>query len=377
MATDHTPSGRRPHYHRGRRGTDRRGTDRRSTQPPDSPRPSGEQVNLRWLYLHLISPQQIQDLAGRRLEAILDPRTINPTLFDQLRRSAAMPADAAPISDDAKDDFDATAEYDAGSGFVGFIRRLLKKALAPLFTALDKQQRLNEKAAARAAEIERRQTEWNALHYQVLQRLVTEVSRASIEVQSYGARIESLGARVDFNDRRLRAVENAPAPQRSQRPVEPALAQPAAASTTEAPQSPRQPDIAPSAGGSVPGADAPRRRRRRRRGRRGTAVPGEAAGVTAQPDALDDTGEMDGTDDDSGSDQELGDLEQIPDSASADAAPVLTPGRTEESTPPQPDQQTAPSGAGSVTVLPSPSPAPDEPAAVPPSVPADPGPPER
>ena len=60
-------------------------------------------------------------------------------------------------------------------------------------------------------ELERRQTEWNALHYQILQRLVTEVSRTSIEMQSLSLRVEALSARVDFNDRRVRTLETIPA----------------------------------------------------------------------------------------------------------------------------------------------------------------------
>jgi hypothetical protein len=47
MAMDHNPSGRRPHYHRGRRGTDRRGNERRSPQAPEqSARPAGDQTDV-------------------------------------------------------------------------------------------------------------------------------------------------------------------------------------------------------------------------------------------------------------------------------------------------------------------------------------------
>ena len=35
-----------------------------------------------------LSNQQIQELAARRLEAILDPRALKPGLLDQLRRGA-------------------------------------------------------------------------------------------------------------------------------------------------------------------------------------------------------------------------------------------------------------------------------------------------
>ena len=295
---DHNPSGRRPHYHRGRRGTDRRGNDRRTPQQSaeQGARPSADQVDVEQIMREIrnrisqrhgieFSTQQIQDLAARRLEAILEPRNINPTLLEQLRKGAAAPPDPLPQSNDTADAFADDAIY-AGGPVVRFFRRLFNPLLkllfnpAPVVSALQAQGRLNRAAATRAAELERRQTEWNALHYQILQRLVTEVSRASIEMQALGQRLEALAARVDFNDRRVRTLESAPPPARSPRPQEPApTAPPTPASTA-------QPDAASITTSSASAADAPRRRRRRRRGRRGsiaaadtspTAVPATAA----------------------------------------------------------------------------------------------------
>jgi hypothetical protein len=285
MATDHNPSGRRPHYHRGRRGSERRGNERRTQQAPEqTSRPSGDQTDVEQIMREIrsrisqrtgveLSPQQIQDLAGRRLEAILDPRTANPTLFDQLRKGAAAPPDPLPRSADAEYSITDEAIYEGG-GAVRFFRRLfnpLMKLLfnpAPLIAALQAQTRVNRDAAARAAELERRQTEWNALHYQILQRLVTEVSRTSIEMQSLGTRIESLAARVDFNDRRVRTLETAPVATRAHRPQE--VAPPPAAQAESA----AAVDNAPaSASAPAPAGDGQRRRRRRRRGRRGTMGP--------------------------------------------------------------------------------------------------------
>src|SRR5687768_10015335 len=299
MAMDHNPSGRRPHYHRGRRGTDRRGSDRRTPQSAEQgARPSADQVDVDQIMREIrnrisqrhgieLSTQQIQDLAARRLEAILEPRNINPTLLEQLRKGAAAPPDPLPPGTDTVDSFADDAIY-AGSPVVRFFRRLFNPILkllfnpAPVVSALQAQGRLNRAAAARAAELERRQTEWNALHYQILQRLVTEVSRASIEMQTLGQRVEALAARVDFNDRRVRALESAPPPARSPRPQEPApAAPPAPASTAQSEAAP------PTTSSSAPAVDAPKRRRRRRRGRRGSiagtdanpaAVPANAAG---------------------------------------------------------------------------------------------------
>ena len=95
MPTEHNAQGRRPHYNRGRRGPDRRGSDRRSTQQAQEQqgRPQGgdhvdveqimRDIRARIAQRHGIelSSQQVQELAARRLEAILDPRTMNPALI--------------------------------------------------------------------------------------------------------------------------------------------------------------------------------------------------------------------------------------------------------------------------------------------------------
>jgi len=295
MAMDHNSSGRRPHYHRGRRGTDRRGNERRTPPAPEqSARSAGDQTDVEQIMRDIrsrvsqrhgveLSPQQIQDLAGRRLEAILDPRTASPTLFDQLRKSAAAPPDPLPRSTDTEYSITDDAIYEGGA-VVRFFRRLLNPLMrllfnpAPLVAALQAQTRINREAAARALELERRQTEWNALHYQILQRLVTEVSRTSIETQSLGTRIESLAARVDFNDRRVRTLENTPAATRSQRPQE---AAPAPAVQPESAPAVESAPASAQTSAPAPAGDGQRRRRRRRRGRRGTMAPTESNNAPA------------------------------------------------------------------------------------------------
>jgi hypothetical protein len=103
----------------------------------------------------------------------------------------------------------------------------------PIAHALAQQSRMNTELAAREAERDRRQSEWNALHYEILQRLAVEVSRTSIEAQSLSLRVESLAAKVDFNERRVRTMEGAQAQVRSPRPAE--IGQPAQAGRSAAP----------------------------------------------------------------------------------------------------------------------------------------------
>jgi hypothetical protein len=220
-----------------------------------------------------LSTQQIQELAARRLESILDPRAIKPALLDQIRRAAGAPPERPATEAPAEPayTFDAATIYESHRGILRFIRRLLNPLLklffnpTPIAQALGAQGRLNAEAARREAERDRQQSEWNALHYQIVQRLVTEVTRMSLEIQALSMRIESLSAKVDFNERRVRGIEGTVHQTRAvARAAEP-LAMPA--------------DLAPpeQAGeAAVQGGEASRRRRRRRKGRRGGGAPGDA-----------------------------------------------------------------------------------------------------
>ena len=367
MATDHTPSGRRPHYHRGRRGMDRRSSDRRSQQASEpSPRLSGDQTDVEQIMRDIrariaqrhgieLSNQQIQELAARRLEAILDPRNISPTLLDQLRKGAATPPDPLPRSADTEYSISDDSIYE-GSAVVRFFRRLfnpLMKLLfnpAPLVAALQAQVRINRDAAARAAELERRQTEWNALHYQILQRLVTDVSRTSIDLQAFATRIEALAARVDFNDKRVRTLENTPVVSRSQRTQETAPVTGAAAETAPVAVA----EVAPTVALAPAGGEGPRRRRRRRRGRRGSTATAEplttASGGTSLPESA-------GADIEEEEDDDSVESLESAESAAEERStpPSMSSGSTEVSPPPwSPDPQPTEEPAPPAVVHPDP-----------------------
>jgi hypothetical protein len=319
---DQNQGQRRGHFHRGRRGSDRRGLDRRTPPQPQQERSSGgrDQVDVEQIMREIrgriaqrqgidLSNQQIQDLAARRLETILDPRAIKPSLLDALRRSAGAQAQRAAekIPNEPAYSFEDTTIYDSHRGLMRFMRRLLNPLLKlffnpnPLIRALHLQAKLNVEAAERDAERDRRQTEWNALHYEIVQRLVTEVSRASLELQAQSHRIESLDAKVEFNERRVRGIEGSVHRTRPQsgpgqgqgqsqgqgRPTEQPVV--AAAPAVESESGPAEP-AAPVADGQ-PSSEGAKRRRRRRRGRRpgvgagvGTGgVPGEAAPMGGAP----------------------------------------------------------------------------------------------
>jgi hypothetical protein len=310
MPMDHN-QGRRGHFHRGRRGSDRRGPERRQGPPPadQGSRPERtDRVDVEQIMRDIrsriaqrsgidLSNQQIQELAARRLEAILDPRGLKPELLEQLRRSAGertVSVDAVTPPATQSYPFDEASLYDSPNGLLRFLRRLFRPLLRMLFNptpiahALALQSRLNTELATREAERDRRQAEWNALHYEILHRLVTEVARGSIETQSLSMRVESLGAKVDFNERRVRSMEGAQTrtarPQEAAQPVQ-HQAPTGQAVESAAPQPTGQ--EAPTGTG-----DAPRRRRRRRRGRRGpgTGASADAAATAgiAAPGAVDE-----------------------------------------------------------------------------------------
>lgn len=229
-----------------------------------------------------LSPQQIQELAARRLEAILDPRAIKPSLIDELRRAAGLPVEPAPEAPETGTGFDASSFYDSSNGLLRIVRRLLSPLLKLFFEpdaviqALGAQARVSKSAAVRDAEQQRRQTEWNGLHYEILRRLVTDIARTGIEAQHLALRVESLAAKVDFNERQVRGLEQTLLQSKSAGRGPELAAPPAAAPPPREGATP--PERRPPEGS--PEAQGPRRRRRRRRGRRsgGGAPPFDVQG---------------------------------------------------------------------------------------------------
>ena len=358
MPSDSPSQGGRRHFHRGRRGQDRRGGDRRGTPGPQPQQPQqqaieqgprADQVDVEQIMREIrakiaqrhgveLTDQQVQELAARRLESILDPRTIKPSLLDQLRRSAGARPDTVAAADRASVpyEFEDTTLYDSPSGLTRFIRKLLNPILKlffnpnPLIRALHVQAQLNVEAARREAERDQRQAEWNALHYEILQRVVSEIAKVSLEVQSLSLRVESLSAKVDFNDRRVRGIEGAvnqarpgagrerdrEGRDRDHREREREAPQPVISKGLPADLVPAtaEPATAAAATAEAPSGDAPRRRRRRRRGRRGGGLDVGAPASMPAADALDASAEANGDEVDEG------EVEAI------DTDPIVTPG---------------------------------------------------
>lgn len=385
MADQNPQHGRRQHFHRGRRGSERRGNERRGPAPEKAPEQSSrehrEHVDVEQIMREIrsrisqrhgieLTTQQIQELAARRLEAILDPRTVKPSLLEQIRRSTSTPLDTAAAPEPSYS-FEDTTIYESHRGSLRFFRRLLNPLLKlffnpnPIIAALNTQAKINQAAAQREAERERRQAEWNALHYEILQRLVLDVSRTSLEAQQLSLRVEALSAKVDFAERRARSIEGSlhqtrPAPRHESAPPPQQVAQlprEASGTTPEGAPAPIGQEGAPGEGG--------RRRRRRRRGRRSQgltpegATIGAVAGAAVADPRLPDNGDaLDGDDVD---DDEGGpDIGEEPESFDAAPLPVeATRIEDENAVRPievMPPQETPVDSAPVVSAPPDPSP---------------------
>ena len=229
-----------------------------------------------------LTDQQIQELAARRLE--VDPRSAQRQAG--AARAAAARAPATPPDSPSQRPaepaytFEDTTLYESHRGLLRFIRRLLNPLLKlffnpnPLIRALNTQARLNTEAAAREAERDRRQAEWNALHYEILQRLVTEVSRVSLEMQSLSMRVESLVGEGGLQ-RAARARHRGPVHQagRRRRSRARTAARRAAPATSGAS---RQRDRCAAPANAAPSNRARRRRASRRKARAGAGAAAAA-----------------------------------------------------------------------------------------------------
>ena len=273
-----------------------------------------------------LTAQQIQELAARRLEAILDPRTIKPSLMDELRRASGLPADTPSSEPENDEPLTESALYKSDNGFVRALRKLLNPLLNLLFNptaivdALNTQARRAKAAEAREAELRGRQTEWNALHFEILRRLVTDVARVEIDNQHLTHRVESLTAKVDFNERRVRSLEH------TQQQARPSIGRVADATVapihSPAPAPREETSSSEQAVSSDASPDGARRRRRRRRGRRSGQlrdISGAPIPAAANPASVDQGSEGDEFEDDAA--EEL--IEEMGATSVADEATVV------------------------------------------------------
>lgn len=192
--------------------------------------------------------EQIRELASVKLEKFLDPRNVRSELVQQFRQQRSAPVEPPPQNYGFED----TTIYESVRAPIRWIRKLLNPLLKlffnpnPIIGALNQQSRLNHHVLKRFGI----RDDLDLLTYEVLNNLVLELTRTSIEVKNLKMRLESMSTRLDFDERRARVLEGS------------VMYRPEAAK--------------PPAPGDDSGDEEARRRRRRRRGRkRGPAGPGE------------------------------------------------------------------------------------------------------
>ncbi len=247
--------------------------------------------------------QQIHELATVKLESFLDPGQVRSDLVEHFRqldnpgRIEPIPPHGGFAPPPEVFDFDQETIYVSSRGPMGKLIRLIRKLLNPLLKllfnptpvvhALSRQAEIN----AWTVQLLQRQTdlvervstqfdrvgkkfaareELDALNYEILNNLVVEMTRLSVDVKNHKMLVESVAGRLDFSERRSRALESV-VQKRSPRPPD----------TTEG--------EGESADASATGSGRTRRRRRRSRRRPGGAAEGDTN--AARPAAGNGSGE--------------------------------------------------------------------------------------
>ena len=222
---------------------------------------------------------EVRRLATVKLETFLDPTKVRSDLVERYRRRRQAGSPTADSSQRADDEQRSPPSYDpedmeiygSSRGIVGrviySIRRLLNPILKlffnpdPIVRVLHVQNQIN---AHSAQQLERGRREVDELCFELLDNLLVEMTRLSIDMKNFKMRLESVSSRLDFDERRARAL-NGRGSDTVSAPGPAAVATPAGA-TEEGGK-----DTSAAAGTA-------RRRRRRRRGRR--RPPG---GTSASP----------------------------------------------------------------------------------------------
>jgi hypothetical protein len=221
---------------------------------------------------------EIKELAGVKLERSLDPLSVRSGLLDEYRRQRST---TSLLGIEAAPDlyaFDAETMYASSRGAAGSILRAIRKLLNPilklfinpnpLIHVMNMQTGLNGYFARSIARVSDHLQQRDALNFEVLNNVVVELTRLSIDNRNLKMRVESLNTRLDFAERRARALEGVVQYKQGASPVSLTTLEPVNDAT-----------LAPE------DADKAGRRRRRRRGRRrGAGGEGIEAGTTQDGD---------------------------------------------------------------------------------------------
>ncbi|HTV02760.1 MAG TPA: hypothetical protein VMF13_19580 [Luteitalea sp.] len=225
---------------------------------------------------------EVKELASVKLEKFLDPLAVRSGLLDEYRRQRST---TSLLGIEAPPDlygFDAETMYASSRGTAGSILRTLRRWLNPLLKlfinpnplihVLNLQTSLNGYFTRSIGRVSDHLQQRDALNFEVLNNVVVELTRLSIENRNLKMRVESLNTRLDFAERRGRALEGVVQYKPGSSPVSLTTLEPVADN------------------GNPEDADKTGRRRRRRRGRR--RGPGGEGGEGAEGGEM-GGGEMD------------------------------------------------------------------------------------
>lgn len=158
--------------------------------------------------------QEVRELANVKLEKFLDPKNVRSDLVAHYRRQHS-PRQLPPSPENFA--FESDTIYESSRmPVLRTIRRLLNPLLKLFFNpgaivhALHLQSRANAFNAEQFQRISQQlhtRDELDALNFEVLNNLVVEMTRLSIEVKNLRMRLESMGTRLEFDERRARALE--------------------------------------------------------------------------------------------------------------------------------------------------------------------------
>ena len=169
--------------------------------------------------------EQIRELATTKLERFLDPKNVRSGMIEFYQKQLKEKKAALKESPEAPPsfEFDPDVIYRSSRGFGGQLLYRIRKMLNPLLKfffnpvpivhALTVQQQINERQAKVIEVINqmvRTQAEFieiAALNYEVMNNLVVEMTRLSIEMKNHRMRVESVAGRLDFDERRARSLE--------------------------------------------------------------------------------------------------------------------------------------------------------------------------
>ncbi|TDI22678.1 MAG: hypothetical protein E2P06_12100, partial [Acidobacteria bacterium] len=182
--------------------------------------------------------QQIHELATVKLERFLDPQQVRSDLVEHYRQlEPPTPLDPVrpyerPGPPPEPFDFNEHTIYASSRGTMGKLIRLIRKLLNPILKlffnvnsvvfALSRQSEINtwtlqllqqqadlaERVTTRAGAKFAAREELDALNYEVLNNLVVEMTRLSVDMKNHRSLVESVASRLDFDERRARALES-------------------------------------------------------------------------------------------------------------------------------------------------------------------------